>query len=140
VAEGEAKFFVTLVTPSGTKEEYSVRHLKAPGTDGDFGVLAGHIPFMTVLRAGALSLDIDEGRKTWAISGGYAEVLGDRVAILAETAERADAIDLDRAQASRRRAMERLGNPSPETDIDRARAALARALNRIHTASEFKRT
>lgn len=135
MAEDDGHFRVTIVTPSGTQEEYNVRHIRAPGTEGDFGVLPNHLPFLTTLRIGAIYLDIDQGRLVWATSGGFAEVLPDRVTILAETAEKAESIDLERAEAARERALRRLSQREPGVDIDRARIALARALNRIEVAS-----
>jgi F-type H+-transporting ATPase subunit epsilon len=132
-------FNVTLVTPAGVREEYNVRHLRAPGVEGDFGVLTGHRPFMTALRVGSIHLNTDAGPQTWATTGGYVEVLPDRVTILAETAERAEKIDLSRAEAAHQRAVKRLTDPAPETDIARAQAALARALNRIKIAREAGR-
>ncbi|MFN3821100.1 MAG: F0F1 ATP synthase subunit epsilon, partial [bacterium] len=70
-------FKVTIVTPTGLIRTFDVRHLRAPGSEGDFGVLPGHLPFMTTLRVGALYLDTKEGRARWAISGGFAQVLSD---------------------------------------------------------------
>lgn len=130
---------VTIVTPYGTRAEYNVRHLRAPGAEGEFGVLAGHIPFLTALRAGALILDSEQGRKIWALSGGFAEVLGDRVTVLAETAERAETIDVARAEAARQRALGRL-KPGALVDVDisRAKAAMTRALNRLQVASSAR--
>ena len=139
MAEAAANSFaVTIVTPGGVKEEYNVRHLRAPGSEGDFGVLYGHIPFITTLRVGELQLDTTGGRQLYSISGGYAEVLGDRVSILAETAERADKIDVERAQSARQRAQDRLSTPPPDLDIMRAKAALARAFNRLQVHSRFQ--
>jgi len=138
LAETLPQFTVTIVTPSGTHEEYNVRHLRAPGSEGDFGVLPGHIPFMTTLRIGTIRLDTDREQYTWATSGGYAEVLGDRVILLAETAELADRIDTERAEAARQRALGRLAERTPDVDIERARIALYRALNRLKVASEAR--
>jgi len=128
---------VTIVTPTGTRVEYRARQVRAPGADGDFGVLPGHVPFMTALRVGAIVLDGETGRQVWATSGGFVEVLAHKVTILAESAERSDEIDLVRAEASRKRALERLGAQSQETlDITRTRASLARAINRLHIAAQ----
>ena len=137
--EGSAvlRLIVTIVTPTGTRAEYNVRHLRAPGVEGHFGVLPGHIPFMTMLKTGALILDLDNGQKIWAISGGFAEVHNNIVTILAETAEPADSIDLDRAESSRQRALKRLAerNDIQNFDASRANASLSRALNRINILS-----
>ncbi len=135
MADRTKSFTVTVVTPFGTQEEFNVTHLRAPGSEGDFGVLPGHLPFMTMLRIGRLTLDTTDGLVNWATSGGYAEVLGDKVTILAETAERSDRIDPERAKESQRRALERLSEKAGDVDIERARIALARALNRIAVGS-----
>ena len=110
MGETSDNFSVVIVTPTGTKVEYNVRHLQAPGSEGDFGVLRGHLPFMTGLRIGTLRLDTEQGQQIWATSGGYAEVLSDQVTILAETAENSSEIDLDRANAAKERALGRLGD------------------------------
>ncbi len=125
---------VVIVTPAGTQDEYDVTHLRAPGVEGDFGVLSGHLPFMTILRVGAVVLDSDQGRQVWATSGGFVEVLGNQITILAETAERSDRIDLERAESARERALGRLSGRTSDLDIERARLALARSLNRIKIA------
>ena len=127
---------VVIVTPAGTQDEYNVTHLRAPGIEGDFGVLSGHLPFMTILRVGAFYLDSDQGRQVWATSGGFVEVLTDRITILAETAERSDRIDLNRAESARERALGRLSERIADLDVERARLALTRSLNRIKVAHE----
>ena len=132
------KISVVIVTPAGTQDKYNVMHLRAPGVEGDFGVLSGHLPFMTILRVGAIYLDSDRGRQVWATSGGFVEVLGDRITILAETAEMSDRIDLDRAESSRERALGRLSERTADLDVERARVALARSLNRIKVAHEVR--
>ncbi len=138
MAETADTFLVTIVTPSGTQEEYSVRHLRAPGEEGDFGVLPGHLPFMTALRIGQIRLDTEQGRDIWATTGGFVEVTGDHVTILAENAEKSDRIDLERAKAARERAFGRLSERATDLDIERAMLALARALNRIKAAGEAR--
>jgi len=137
LSETGSTFTVTIVTPSGTQEEYNVRHLRAPGSEGDFGVLTGHLPFMTGLRVGAIRLDTDKGQIIWATAGGYVEVLSDRVTILAENAERSDKINLERAKAARERALGRLSESRSDLDVERARLALARAFNRIKIATKI---
>ena len=128
-------FKLTIVTPFGNREEYNIRHLKAPGTDGDFGVLINHLPLITSLRIGAIELDTAEGSKYWATSGGYIEVLSDQVTILAETAEPADQIDLKRAESSLERALDRVKKAVSDTDNERNRLSLMRAINRIKVLS-----
>ena len=133
---GAKLFDVTIVTPQGTRVEYRVRHLRAPGAEGDFGVLPGHVPFMTALRIGALVLETEQGKKVLATSGGFAEVLGDKVTLLAETIEAPDQIDVVRVEAAKKRALDRLAARTVEVvDVARANAALARAINRERVAT-----
>lgn len=129
---------MTIVTPFGTRDEFAVKHLRAPGIEGDFGVLPGHTPFMTSLKVGVLVLDTMSEQVYWSISGGFAEVLGDRVTILAETAEKAVDIQLDRAELAKTRAEDRLAHHSPDLDVVRAQAALAKATNRLRVAHRYR--
>ncbi len=135
MADATKHFDLTIVTPHGVKEEFNIKHLKAPGIEGYFGVLHGHLPFITPLQIGEIELDTDEGKKFWATSGGYSEVLGEQVIILAETAEPAEKIDVERAKAARERALQRLEHPEKDYDFERAQLALERALNRLKIAS-----
>ncbi len=116
-------------------EEAGVSEVQLPGLDGYLGILPGHAPLLTELGIGQLSYR--KGRDTYfatAISG-FAEVLPDRVAILAEIAERAEEIDVDRARAARERA-EKLMARGADVDWDRATAALQRALIRLQAAAK----
>ncbi len=135
MADTTQYFNLTIVTPAGTIEEYNIRHLRAPGSEGDFGILANHLPMVTTLRIGELELDSEKrGIQYWAVSGGYVEVLGNKVIVLAENAEPADRINLDRAEEARDRAMNRLEKPNPDTDFERCHLALQRSLNRMKVA------
>ena len=128
-------YHLEIVTPEGTRYSGSVERLQAPGTQGSFGVLARHAPMIASLKVGALHF-VEEGGgdpRQLACGGGFVEVLGDRVTVLAETAEFGTDIDLARAEASRDRARERL-RQIEEVDRTRAETALARAINRIHIA------
>ena len=124
-------FQLEIVTPEKTFYSGVVEHLQAPGSEGSFGVLSGHVPLLSSLQIGHLSFAEEGGTSIQvATSGGFVEVQQDRVTLLAETAEFGEEIDVARAQAARERALERLGR---EGDIDTARAqiALTRALNRL---------
>ena len=128
-------FALEVVTPERVAYSGQVASLQAPGSEGSFGVLAGHVPLLTSLQIGCLRFVEEDGSEVqMAISGGFAEVAGNRVTILAETAERAEEIDVDRARAARERARKRMDN---KDDIDAVRAAAAstRALNRLKVAS-----
>ena len=131
-----AAYQLEIVTPSGTVYSGSVESLQAPGSLGSFGVLARHAPMISEMATGRLAFtEAGAGEaRVMACSGGFVEVLGDRVTVLAETAEYGEEIDLARAEAARDRARRRLAQ---EGDVDRARveAALARALVRIRIAA-----
>ena len=106
-----------------------------PGADGYFGVLSGHAPLIAALGVGMLTITVPDNSLVFlAVSGGYAEITQERVIVLAETAERAEDIDIQRARQAMERAQERLNDQKDGTDIDRARAAMMRALNRLHVA------
>src|SRR5262249_9144235 len=111
-----------------------------PGSEGYFGVLPGHAAFLTTLGSGEVSYRMGRDEKYLAVSGGFAEVTGERVLILAETAERPEGIDRARAERARQRARQlrtRTRAPGVEEEIDYMRAtdALARAVARLYTAS-----
>jgi len=128
-----ATFELEIVTPEKTLYTGTVEHVRAPGVDGGFGVLSGHHPMVSALGIGSLRIREAGGAETMAaVNGGFAEVLRDRVTVLAETAELSDTIDQSRAEAARNRALDRLkSRRDSEVDVDRAEAALARAVNRL---------
>ncbi len=130
-----ASFILDIVTPERTIFSGPVESLQAPGSQGSFGVLARHAPMIAAMKVGVLGF-IEEGNsepRTLACSGGFVEVGGDRVTVLAEAAEFGDEIDRARATAARERAQERL-NQRDGVDAMRAEVALARALNRLRIA------
>ena len=106
----------------------------APGVDGQLGILPHHTPLMTTLQAGELRARTGGEEFFLAISGGFLEVRPDRVIVLADSAERAEEIDIARAEEAKRRAEERLSRPIPGVDMARAEAALRRSLIRIRVA------
>ena len=119
------------VTPERAIAHDEVDEVEIPGEDGYFGVLPGHAPLLASLRAGEMWFRKGT-EKTYAfIAAGFAEVLPDHVAILAQVAERADEIDVQRAEAAKRRAEERLARPTTDLDYARARIALLRAMARL---------
>ena len=106
-----------------------------PGADGYFGVLSGHAPIIASLGVGMITIVPLTGQPVvLAVSGGFAEVVNDHVTILAETAEMAEQIDIERARLAVDRARARLIGVEEGADLDRARAALLRALNRLRVA------
>ena len=130
-----ASFYLDIVTPERTIFSGSVESLQAPGSQGSFGVLARHSPMIAAMKVGALGF-VEEGTaepRILACSGGFVEVGGDRVTVLAEAAEFGDEIDRARAEAARERAQQRLSERDG-VDAVRADVALSRALNRLRIA------
>jgi F-type H+-transporting ATPase subunit epsilon len=115
-----------------------VDEVEIPGADGYFGVLPGHTPLLALLGAGELWYRQGQDKHYLYIAMGFGEIQPDSVTILAESAERADEIDLARAQAAKTRAEERLARPSVDIDAERARISLLRSLVRIQVASRVK--
>ena len=99
--------------------------------EGEMGVYKNHIPLTTVLAPGIVTITEEDGQKKAAVHSGFAEILGDKVTLLAEIAEWPDEIDWDRAEAAKRRAEERLAAKTENLDVARAELALRRALVRI---------
>jgi F-type H+-transporting ATPase subunit epsilon len=111
----------------------------APGVEGELGILPHHTPLMTMLQPGELRVKKGGEEVSLAVSGGFLEVRPDRVIVLADAAERADEIDLARAEEAKRRAQERLSQHIPDIDAARADAALRRSLARISVARRRRR-
>ena len=136
---GQTSFQLEIVTPQRLIVSDEVAELVAPGSEGYFGVLPGHIPFITTLEIGELTYWKGKEERHLAVTWGYAEVRGDKVIILAETGERAEEIDAERAQRARDRAERRLrewGAGDETIDFARAQAALQRALARLEVAGK----
>jgi len=126
-----------VVTPEKQVVNDLTQIVMAPGSMGEFGVLSGHTPFMTSLNTGAIHYRDENGKDQFVfVSGGFAEALPDKVTVLAESAERMEDIDVDRAKEAVARAEKRLaeGRAKEKVDIARAKAALDRALVRIRIA------
>lgn len=136
---GVTSFHLEIVTPQRLLVSDEVTELVAPGAEGYFGVLPGHIPFITTLDIGELSYRKGRDERHLAITWGYVEVRGDKVIVLAETAERAEEIDAERAQRARERAEKRIRDwaaGDERVDFARAQAALVRALTRLQVAAK----
>ncbi|ANF98516.1 F0F1 ATP synthase subunit epsilon [Paenibacillus bovis] len=129
-------FLLEIVTPERLVFSEQVDRLKATGIDGELGILAGHIPMVTPLKVAPLAFQAGKQRTTYAIQGGFLEVRADKVVVLADSAEKANDIDVDRARAAKERAERRLNNRSQDhTDFRRAELALQRAMNRLKVSS-----
>jgi F-type H+-transporting ATPase subunit epsilon len=128
---------VEVVTPEKLVVSEDVQIVAAPGSLGEFGVLIGHTPFLTMLNTGIIRYADADGQERYVFaSGGFAEALPDKVTILAESAERRRDIDLGRAQAAQARAEQRLAEDRSKEDVDfrRAKASLERAMVRVRIA------
>jgi F-type H+-transporting ATPase subunit epsilon len=116
----------------------SVDEVEIPGSDGYFGVLPGHTPLLALLGAGELWYRQGQEKLFLSMAFGFAEVQPDRVTILAQIAERADEIDIARAEAARKRAEERLAKSTVDMDAERARIALLKSLIRLQVATRAR--
>jgi F-type H+-transporting ATPase subunit epsilon len=130
------KLYLEIVTPQRQMVGQDVDMVEAPGTAGEFGILPGHVPFLTTLEHGEVRF-ISEGRTRFlATSGGFTEVVDNKVTMLLDTAEFADEIDLERARRAQERAEAAIKSLSfDEGEYQKLHAALMRAITRISTAS-----
>ena len=128
------------VTPERAIVHEEVDELQLPGLEGYIGVLPGHAPLLAVLQTGEMWYRQGREKKFAFLSRGFAEVLPDRVSILAMVAERAEDIDMQRADAAMRRAEERLAKAAviKDFDADRAREALIKAMQRVEIAKKSR--
>ncbi len=126
--------FLEIVTPERAIVGERVDEVQVPGTEGSFGVLPGHTPLLATVQVGELSYRKGQKTSSVAVSFGFAEVLPDRVTILAQIAESAEEIDVSRAEAAGKRAQDRLSQPMVEMDFERARVALLKSLVRLQVA------
>lgn len=128
-----------IVTPDRQVVREKVTQVSIPGRGGFLGILPGHAPLLTELAPGQLSYSERNVNTFLAVTWGFAEVLPDRVVVLANAAERPDEIDVARAERAKQRAEDRLKKIfEPEIDHERAREALRRAIARIETARHAK--
>ena len=132
------RLFLEIVTPEKIVVSQEVDSVVAPGTDGEFGVLPGHIHFLTGIVPGELRYNTGTGKESMAVTTGFAEVSNDKVSILVDAAEKISEIDAERARQAMERARERLGKDRRTEDIDnlRAEAALRRAIVRTRVVEK----
>jgi F-type H+-transporting ATPase subunit epsilon len=130
-------FTLEVVTPARQVVREAVAEAQIPVRGGYIGVLPGHTPFLAEMGIGELSFHVGNRVHSCTAMGGFVEVLGDRVIVLADSAERAEEIDVARAQAARDRGQKRLANLNdPSVDWKRAQAALERAQVRLQVAAK----
>ncbi|MGB9887326.1 MAG: F0F1 ATP synthase subunit epsilon [Moorellales bacterium] len=125
-----------VITPERVVLKEEVEALMVPGAEGYLGILPGHIPIVTGLVPGVVRYRQGGRTGRLAVSGGFMEVADNRALILADAAERAEEIDVARAQRAKERALKRLKERPPGLDVARAELALRRALARIKAAQE----
>jgi len=127
------KLHLEVVTPARVVLEKDVDMVVAPGSEGEFGILPGHVSFLSGIVPGELRYTAGSEKEVLAVTAGFAEVLKDKVSILVDAAERAGEIDAERARKAMERAKERLSRERSDKDIDfsRAEAALRRAVARL---------
>lgn len=128
---GKQEFQLRIITPDRVFYEGEVEMVEFNTTEGEVGILPGHIPLTVIVKPGVLCIHEEEGEREAALHSGFAEILPERVTILAEIIEWPEEIDGNRAESALRRAEERLRSKTPETDIARAEFALRRAMARI---------
>jgi F-type H+-transporting ATPase subunit epsilon len=129
-------FQLEIVTPEKMVVRDAAEEMQIPGKNGYLGILPGHAPLITELAVGEITYRAGGYTHHLAVAWGFAEVLPDKVTVLAETAERAEEIDVRRAQEAKQRAEEHLKSANPETDFNRAAIALQRAETRLDVAEK----
>jgi F-type H+-transporting ATPase subunit epsilon len=132
-----------IVTPDRALLQQEVDEVVVPGSQGEFGVLPGHTPMLSTLKIGELWYRQGQEKHYLAIAFGFVEVLPDRVTVLAQVGERAQEIDVQRAERAKQRAEQRLSQAQPhltqvDFDIERARIALMKSLLRLQVASRAR--
>jgi F-type H+-transporting ATPase subunit epsilon len=132
------KIQLQIVSADKSLVNETVDEVEIPGADGYFGVLPGHTPLLALLGAGELWYRQGADRVYLSLAFGFAEVQPDRVTILAQIAERADEIDVARAEAAKTRAEERLARATADMDFERARIALLKALIRLQVSTRVR--
>ena len=120
-----------IITPDRVFYEGTADMIEFNTTEGEIGVLPGHIPMTVIIKPGVLTITEKDEVKEAALHSGFVEILPDRMTILAEVVEWPGEFDLERAEAAKRRAEERIKSHTPETDMARAETALMRAIARI---------
>jgi F-type H+-transporting ATPase subunit epsilon len=128
-----------VVSPERVVYSEEVDLIVAPGIDGELGILPRHAPLLTALKPGEILVRQDGQDSFMAVSSGFLEVIGNKVTVLADTAERADEIDEDRAAEAMQRAQERVAGATADMDLERAMVALRRSQARLRVARRRRR-
>lgn len=127
----EKKLHLKITTHERVVFDADVDEIYCKGVEGEFGILPGHIPFMSALDIGITKVVIDGKNQIFTVMGGLFQLSGNEALILTQTAEKAEEIDVERAEEAKKRAEERLENESDNLDVQRAEVALSKALARL---------
>ncbi len=128
-----------IVTAERVVYSEDVSVLVAPGIDGELAILPRHAPLLTMLKPGEIRVVKDGEDSFMSVSGGFMEVLGNKVTILADTAEHVEEIDMQRAEEALRRAQESVATSASDIDLERALASIRRSQARINVARRTRR-
>ena len=135
-----AKLNIEIVTAERVVfSEDEVDIVVVPGIEGELGILPMHAPLMTMLKPGELLVRQKGEEQSIFVSGGFLQVVADKVTVLADTAERAEEIDIARAEEAKTRAQQRMTEPREQVDYVRAQAAMLRSLMRLKVAEKSKK-
>ena len=134
----QGKILLEVVTPDHLLLSKEVDYVSAPGSEGDFGVLPGHCHFLTTLRIGELQFRVGEKIEYMSVLWGFVEVTPTKVTVLAEIAEKAEDIDVDRAEEAVRKAEERLERGGLPSEVEEARVSLEKARLRKKIAARHR--
>jgi F-type H+-transporting ATPase subunit epsilon len=127
-----------VVTPDRAILREQVNEVVLPGSEGSFGVLPGHAPLLATLQVGEMWYRKGQEVRYLMLAFGFVEVLPDKVTVLAHVAEKAEEIDLTRAEAAKTRAEQRIASPQTDMDFERARIAMMKSLVRLQVASRTR--
>lgn len=138
IGTSPGKILLEVVTPDHLLLSKEVDYVSAPGTEGDFGVLPGHSHLLSMLRIGELQFRVGEQTEFMSVLWGFVEVTPTKVTVLAEVAEKAEDIDVDRAEAAVRKAEERLERGGLPSEVEEARVSLEKARLRKKIAERHR--
>jgi len=131
-------FLLEIVTPERKVYAQDVDMVIVKGLEGEIGIMPNHIPLVTPLQVAPIRIKKAGVETVIAVNAGFVEVRKDKVVVLAESAEFPADIDLERAQAAKQRAQQRLSGKGKDTDVRRAELSLQRAINRLEVKQSFK--
>src|SRR5688572_6873553 len=132
------KLTLEIVTPERALVSEQVDEVQLPGSEGYFGVLPGHTPLLATLQVGEMWYRVGQEKHYLAVAFGFAEVLPDRLTVLAQIAQRPEDVDVPPAEAAKKRAAERTARPQTDVDFERARIAMTKSLIRLQVAARAR--